>query len=239
MDKERLPCNPVRLGDYSVRPTRLESVIVSVGYGDYLKHTLPVNKGKLDRLVVVTEADDKDTQAVCAANGVTCVITTRHRSMGAPFNKGSAINDGWRALKPRGWLLILDADIVLPPDFRLRLNAMDLDRRNFWCAYRKHVPSYEAWKQYLADTGVATAFDVEYRNVCMGFFQLFHVSAPALAGGKVYPENSRTAAYSDVWFLHNWVKPMRARLPDICVLHLDHGPHGVNWKGRKSPRYGE
>ena len=49
---------------------RIEAVIISVNYADYLRHSIPFNKSLFDRMVIVTTEKDKETQNICSYNDV-------------------------------------------------------------------------------------------------------------------------------------------------------------------------
>ena len=46
-------------------PMKIECVTTCVGYGDILAHSLPMNKGHFDSMLVITAPEDKQTQKVC------------------------------------------------------------------------------------------------------------------------------------------------------------------------------
>lgn len=64
----------VGIGHPSTRPKKPACVLVSVGYGDYLPHTLPKNIKQVDELVVVTTEADVKTQTIAKEHGASVVI---------------------------------------------------------------------------------------------------------------------------------------------------------------------
>ena len=52
---------------------KMEAVVVCDRYSDFLRCTLPANKHLFDRIVVVTSAEDRDTQRICEFHHVECV----------------------------------------------------------------------------------------------------------------------------------------------------------------------
>src|ERR1700722_16164071 len=99
----------------------LQAVIVCVNYSDFLKHTLPNNIHHFDRIVVVTDEGDTKTQSLCRSLSAPCVRTDEFYVGEDRFNKGRGINLGLAHLMPGTWILQLDADVVLPPQFRRML----------------------------------------------------------------------------------------------------------------------
>jgi len=219
-------------------------LIVSVDYADYLKHTLPSNKPHFDDLVVLTTAADTETHDVCKANGVTYVVTNAFYREGAPFNKGRGINKGFERLNRTAWILHLDADIVLPDDFREALESRELNRDVLYGVDRLMCNSYASWLGYVHGDRRATDFktyrrhrDRDGRYSPVGYFQLFHVAADALKRReRWYPERFPTATKSDRAFSRKWRR--RERLEGITVIHLATDGTCRNWQGRQSARFG-
>src|ERR1700726_1301465 len=108
---------------------RLEAVPICVGFDDFLDVTLSLNHCHLDTMIVVTSHDDRKTQLVARKHGAICVQTDLFKKNGRSFNKGAAVNAGFDHFQYHGWRLHLDADIVLPDNFRrLLFNHSHLDR---------------------------------------------------------------------------------------------------------------
>ena len=106
---------------------KIEAVVVCDRYSDFLRCTLPANKHLFDRIVVVTSAEDRDTQRICEFHHVECVQTDALNSRWNKFCKGAGINEGLSRLDRNGWVVHLDADIALPPQTRLLLQNANLD----------------------------------------------------------------------------------------------------------------
>ena len=96
---------------------KLEAVTVCVNVASELKYIV-ANRKLFDRWVVVTVVEDKETIALCEQNDIQVVLSQRVFADGAPFAKSRAINDGLSVCDRDGWLLLLDADIILPDNFR-------------------------------------------------------------------------------------------------------------------------
>ena len=230
---------------------KLEAVIVCYNYADFLAHTLPLNMTYFDRVVVVTHPDDQDTINLCNQYSVDCVQTTEFHNNGDKFNKGRAINIGISHLKNDGWIMQLDADIVLPHNFRNRLIEAQLDSNNIYGADRLNVGSYENWMankhklvpahrhNYLVDpvndfTMGARLLHREHGYVPIGYFELFHSKHH-----RKYPIVCGGAEHSDVVFAIQWPRENRVLLPSFFTVHLESADskHGQNWLGRKTQRF--
>lgn len=215
-------------------PSKLEGVVVSVGCADFLSWSLPENVKHFDQLVVVTSADDLQTQQVAKSCGATLCISDVHREGGAVFNKGKMINAGFDALDMDGWVLVTDADILFRSGMRRRLFSRMLNEYNLYYATRFNTPALnrEEWlESYLdsSDRFQELAFeDPQSNQMPWGYFQLFHGSC-----GHRYAETFETAGEVDYEFQQRWPQARRVLLPEGCI-HIHHGDFAVNWAGRKS-----
>lgn len=206
-------------------PEDLRVIIICEGYDDFLAVTLNQNALALSpqfpsrNIVVVTTLKDKATREVAIKNGATCVISYKLHEGGAPFAKGKAINEAIKAIQPTGWVLLLDADILLPKRFCKLVELKDLNRDKLYYVARHENKKPADFKP-------------------LGYFQLFHVEAKSLIGREItYPEKSRIAGGDDDKF-GLYVFSTDSRIP-LKTFHVDHLPHGKtreNWSGRKSPR---
>lgn len=233
---------------------RLEIVVTCVNYGDFLAETLPYNLPHADRYVVVTTLDDTVTRNVCRKWSVECVTTDAFTEKGDPFNKGSGVNLGLGALRQRGWILQLDADIVLPLTFRNMLDKSALQRDCLYGAERFSVIGYKAWSEFKAAFHTDPQFSYRYlvttpphlhvgANVVhkqlgytpIGYFQLWHSSYMHKHELR-YPDTQSTAEHTDVQFALRWPRVKRLLLPTVRVFHLESekAKMGANWSGRKT-----
>jgi len=232
---------------------RLEAVTVCAGFDDLLDVTLGLNHPHLDTLIVVTTHADRATQAVAKKHGAICVQTDLFAKNGRAFNKGAAINAGFSRFQYHGWRLHLDADIVLPDNFRrILFNHTVLDRDCIYGADRVDViggDSIAAVKTGICPPQHLHGFligpepshplgaryvDTLRGYVPIGFFQLWHCSTQ-----KDYPWSLGTAAHDDVMFAEQWPAACRRHLPTVICKHLcAQSPNlGENWDGlRKQPR---
>lgn len=126
----------------------IEAVTVCVGYADFLAHTIPYNQSHFDRWVIVTSPQDRETQEVCRRHSMECIVTKEFYKFGNKFNKGAGINKGLAQLSHDGWIVHLDADIILPRHYRRALEAAQIDDRRdaIYGADRLMVKSYADWK---------------------------------------------------------------------------------------------
>lgn len=235
----------------------LEAVIVCVNYADFLSYTLPLNRIHFDKIVVVTSPADKDTQKLCEYYHVQCVQTNVFYEDGAIFNKAKGINVGMQELTQAGWVLHLDGDIVLPPQFRTTLDPIDLDPSFIYGVDRLMCTSYQDWAKHLANPHL-TQEDGVYihpNNASMpigtriakygtvdgyipiGFFQLWN---PTVSGINHYPQEHGDAGRSDMLFAMLWPRNKRGFIPEIVTIHLESEKitkMGANWQGRTTQQF--
>lgn len=230
----------------------LEAVTVSINYADFLRVFLEQNLSHFDRLVVVTSHEDHETQALCREFSVHCVPTDAHTQHDEKLNKGACVNLALGHLRNLGWVIQMDADIILPPRFRNLLQLAALDPDCIYGADRMLVKSYDHWLQaqkdmtpqfkhsLLVEAPAHTACGArlvhhQYGYIPMGCFQMWHSSK-----GKPYPMVHGNAAETDVLFGLMWPQNKRVLLPTVKVFHLESEPvpMGANWRGRKSKRFG-
>lgn len=237
---------------------RVEAVIVCRDYGDFLAETLPMNLDHIDRVVVVTSVEDSLTRAICRHWSVECVTTDVFTEKGDCFNKGAAINVGLASLRQKGWLLHMDADIVLPLRFKNMLDKSALQEHCLYGCERACVQGWLAWQKIKATWWTEPQYAEKYfvttppqapisPNIVhkdrgftpIGFFQFWH-SKYSQWNEIRYPETESNAENMDVQFAIKWPRKDRILLPTVPVFHLESeaGPMGVNWNGRKSKPFG-
>lgn len=238
---------------------KINAVIISRGYADFLAETLPLNIDHLDQICVVTSAEDLATKAVCNKNSVNFITSPLFDEKGHTFNKGACINQGLDHLHrdEETFFLHLDADVVLCHDFRRLLKHAQIRKENIYGADRVNVYGWDAWQKlkptltrqyqdrWFIDPGFTHRADVPegtrfatrvvhqtYGWIPVGYFQLFHSSHE-----HRYNVHRGAASGTDVFFPSMWPRQNRVLLPEITCWHLDselEHKMGTNWKGRKS-----
>jgi hypothetical protein len=231
---------------------KIEGVIACVNYGDFLAQTLPMNRHHFDRLVVVTQPEDRLTQKVCEHWHVECVHTDVFRAHWKEFHKGKGINVGLSRLSCEDWLVHMDADIALPPLTREILERAQLDESMIYGIDRFMVANFHAWEKWKCrpvlqhedhiwvhpnsfPLGVRVCPQMYGGYVPIGFFQLWN----GRYGITRYPEHHSTAARTDVQHAVKWPRHKRALIPEIIGYHLESepAPMGSNWNGRQTKSF--
>ena len=229
---------------------KMEAVVVCDRYHDFLRCTLPTNKFLFDKIVVVTSAEDKETQRICEFHHVEVVTTDKLNSRWGTFCKGAGINEGLAKLSKSDWVVHLDADIWLPPQTRHLIQNACLDKSMIYGCDRFMVKGYKAWEKFLEMPVLQHedftwihmhAFPIGTRVmhrhqggwVPIGFFQLWN---PGVSKIDLYPEGHTDASREDTHFACYWTRSERGFLPEVVAYHLasEDAGHGTNWAGRKT-----
>ncbi|MBK1812709.1 glycosyltransferase family 2 protein [Clostridium sp. YIM B02505] len=108
---------------------KIEAVTVCINYSHVLKYCLD-NKKYLDNWIIVTEKNDIDTINLCNENSINYIFSERIHENGAEFAKGKAINEGINALNKEDWILLMDCDIILPPNVRDVISEISKTEKN-------------------------------------------------------------------------------------------------------------
>jgi hypothetical protein len=164
---------------------KFELVLACVNHAHLLKHTLPVNTRKFDNVIVVTTPTDFETQKIASENQAQIVTTDLFYKYGAPFNRGLAINEAFRASKYNDWIIHTDADIIFPRGYE-QVFAKDnqhINKEVFYGSKRIEFKDYEEYKQALeqyalfqAPTQPGKMID-EPSHIGCGFFQMFNLQS--------------------------------------------------------------
>lgn len=223
------------IGEY-LQP-KLEGIIVSVNFSDFLSLSLEESSKYLEHIVVVTSNSDKKTEEICSKYlNVSCIKTDIFWKNGAKFNKGGAIREAFKHLKHKDWILNLDADIILPFNFDLVSDHLSkLDVNKFYGSGRAFVYDY---KSYLdIKRGVGRYSDFEYINGAgCGFFQLWNANSRAAKywGMNNLYTDCNNAGEVDIDFLKKFCPKVEhdTNLVDLKLNLIHLGQHGVYRNGR-------
>jgi predicted GH43/DUF377 family glycosyl hydrolase len=200
---------------------KLNAIIVSVNYNDFLSITLE-SISNLMNVTVVTSPDDTVCQQLCKRFRVNCVVTDKMYDEDAKFNKGKAINEGLKSINNPDWILLLDADIYLQPNFLDVLKSSKNDINSLIICKRLILDNYDDFVKWKNGEDVG---QIE-RAKGYGYFQLFNAKCSSNRS-FFYSEKYTDASESDLEFRDRF--KLKKEL-DTCVVHL--GNTGKNWFGR-------
>jgi len=212
----------------------MNALTVCVDFHDYLAITLPRNERFFDSTTVITEQFDLYTRAVvqdsCRA---TMHYSSAFRRRGCSFNKGLAISE---VLMEPAWWCILDADIVLHPNFADAIENLE-PGSIYMPKCRRQCDDPLTMVEYADQPALwdnlpeipEMRMETHGRDGGAGYCQIFHTSDPVLATRPWYPTGWPDAGGCDTEFLEKWPPEKRVRL-DCEVLHL--GKEDTHWCGR-------
>jgi len=191
------------------------------------------------------------------------ILSDDGKRHGDGFSKGRLVERALTHLSAEGWRLHIDADVVLPHDFKHRLLAADLQKDTIYGVDRVMIKSFEQWETLLRsgylyggqyDYHCRTSFvdkleigtrwaHPQFGWVPIGYFQLWHSSQDEAAGVRIkpYPMNHGNACRTDVQHALQWDRHKRALIPEIIAVHLESeaAKKGTNWQGRKTKYFGK
>jgi glycosyltransferase involved in cell wall biosynthesis len=152
----------------------LTAIIAAIKYDDFLDITLFENKGIFDHTVVITDSKDIKTQELCKKHKVTCLVTDVFYINNNKFNRGMAYNLAFEHLKKTlDWVLLLDADIVVPKDFEKLFFDGKPDINSMYGCRRYDIQEYSDWEKIKENKELLKNHRL-FRGVGYGYFQLFN-----------------------------------------------------------------
>lgn len=194
----------------------ITGICVSVDYGKILQESIKSWASGLDRLMIVTSPKDYFTQGLCFGSEVGMYITESFWENGAKFNKGLAISRCFDYLKPASgpgdWLLLFDADIIPPDDWRDRINKTELQKD--WLYGVRRI---QRGGRMIPDP-----------NPC-GWFMFFNLGSPQAKVRPIVDEHWYHAGNYDSTLMERWTPTKRRWLP-FTVEHAG-DEAGRNWCG--------
>jgi len=147
---------------------KLDVVIVSVNYNDYLSLTLEENIKVFNNITVVTSESDYECQNICNTFDVNYIISEDILKDGL-INKSIGINKGIKSLNNPDWILVLDADVVVKD----KINIEGLDKRTLYTNSRWIINNINDYNLFKIGEKKLTDFKFE-KDKGIGFFQLFN-----------------------------------------------------------------
>ena len=180
---------------------KFEIVTACVNHAHFLKETLPLNKRKVDHIIVVTSPTDFETHKVCQDYDVECIKTDLFFKGGAPFNRGLALNEAFKKLKYNDWVIHLDSDIILSKGYEqiLKGDNENLVTNTLYGTKRVEIKDREEYLSLLKemaffiDPTAVGEFINDQSQVGCGFFQMFDINSETIQKFKqsqiLFPDN--------------------------------------------------
>ena len=192
----------------------IHGLVVSVDYAEQLAKGLPLWLNGLDSLTVVTAPRDTATIALAQQYGLSPFITDLFYRDGAHFNKGRAMAAARQQVPWTDWVLLFDADVTPPADWKQQLEDQNLEPGYLYGTWR-----YNEAGRRLPDDSHA-----------YGWFQLFHSSDPLANQPGLLQECWTHAGNYDSFLMLRWRDAHRlAPVLPLRLVHPDNPNH--NWFG--------
>lgn len=201
----------------------LIGITVCVEYADILNITLAYNRHHFDRFLVVTHPDDHPTIDAAERCDAEVLLTTVFYEKGAAFNKWAALEAGIEWAGRKGWMVVMDADIMMPvspPAWNPKPGNLYTPKRRI-LKELEYIPAEPYWPRQKV-----------IHEEHAGYFQMFHADDPVLISKPWFPSNFAWAGTADTLFQQRWAESRKLR-PPFEVLHL--GEVHQNWAGRITP----
>ena len=200
---------------------KIIAISVCVNYADLFRIALKTNAGLLDHIYVVTTPDDIHTQDLCKLySNITLIVSHSIHKNNAKFNKSAMVREAQDIVHKQhanDWIVLLDADIVLPECFKEKFNK-DMGKTSLYSIPRVDYHNLESY--------MSKCNGKKYPYKFMGYAQIYHDKT------KIYPESSTSCAVCDEIFSKQFLCKCELTLGEPCA-HL--GQEKINWDGRKSP----
>ena len=166
---------------------KIEIVTTCVGRSSFLRETLPLNKPKVDNIIVVTTPTDYETQRICNGEGATCIQTDSFYMHNAPFDKGRAMNKGLGSLLHHDWVIFIDCDVLLLPTHVNFFKDKSLNKDCLYGCRRIILETRQKYQDFIKTVALnPQTFDVnkyindDPKELGVGFFQFFNMSSSVI-----------------------------------------------------------
>ena len=193
----------------------IQVIVVCLNYSDFLKITYEKNIrffNPINYHVVIDEINDFETLKLCKELGITYHQFNDFNLNGSKFNKSGAINmvqQKLHELFPEDWILLLDADIILPDNFEILFNKRCVNKDALYSLKRY---DYENEDDYYNNSKELL---VKYTGIdFMGFMQLYHRKK------NLYDVFSKDGSNCDTMFRDKFYSTLTYLDDDEIVIHL-------------------
>lgn len=204
----------------------IQIITICVNYTDFFKYTYKHNIQFFnpENYHIITDESDIETINFCKDNNHTSVEYFDFFNK-SHFNKSGAIYSAQQKLHkefPNDWILLLDADILLPNNFETYFINKCNNKEAMYSMKRKDYEHKEDFElnQNLKDYGGITF---------MGYMQLYFDKT------KFYDSYSNDCCTGDTFFRDKFYSTLTLLDDNDYVIHL--GPERINSRGRKSEKW--
>ena len=216
---------------------RIIAITICINYSDYLSGIL-ANAEQFDRWIIVTTPEDRATISLCRSENLE-IYTSDELGPGgeafdSAFSKHVLINAAISHVKgdeDTSWIVLVDADTLLPKNFRTVVEGTKLYPRALYGLQGRRI--CESWEEFTALRNASPwRVNLTVHENIMGYFQMFRIDQENIR----YPVAKLAAMqHDDIAFQYAFKSQLRRIIP-LSALHI--GPAVENWSGRSfSGRY--
>lgn len=221
----------------------IHAITVAVDYSDCLRITLPYVRHHFSHYTIITTPKDApNVLPIADANDARVLTTDLFYHAGASFNKFLALEWGLSQIGRKGWITLLDSDVLIPKDILVRPQYEMIKWHpvtggtlyqyvgHLFSPLRKMYPTIPPTASEIPPEDEWSKYPI-HRNVSehAGYFQCFHANDPVLGDPPWHQVDWKHAGGADSFFQAKWSPAHKIR-PSWHVLHL--GECGTNWTGR-------
>lgn len=158
-----------QFGTATISDNKLDVVIVSVDYNDFLILTLAKNIQFFENITVITTKEDLVCQRICNKLGVKFLTTDAMYRGGSKFNKGAAMEFAIKSLDNPEFILLLDCDIIIEDP----IDVSKLECDVLYTKDRVILEDYQTWLSYQKNGVEFENSQINPDERGLGFFSYF------------------------------------------------------------------
>jgi hypothetical protein len=171
-----------------------------------LDYTLKYNLDQIDDILIVTDYKSPNVESVSKKYNIQCIKTDKFYENNATYDRGKVLSEILKEEKD-GWILHLDSDILLPKDFKQKINQIDLDKNILYGSRRIIFETLKNTEEWFLKNGNPEELSnhIPY-GYCWGYFQLFNMKSIVIERSNkdsIYPASGHIGDH-DEWFKNKW-----------------------------------
>lgn len=171
-----------------------------------LNYTLQYNLKQIDDILIVTDSKSPIVESVCKKYNIQYIKTDRFYENNTSYDRGKVLSDVLKEEKD-GWILHLDSDILLPKNFKEKINEINLDKNILYGSRRIMFETLKNAEEWFLNNGNPEELSnhIPY-GYCWGYFQLFNMKSIVIERSNkdaIYPASGHIGDH-DEWFKNKW-----------------------------------
>lgn len=192
--------------------TQITAIITAAEKSSYnqiskiLDYTLGRNLNQIDEFIIATDYQSPEVEKTCQKYNIKFIKTNKFYENNTQFDRGKVVSAILKNIKS-GWILHMDADILLPKNFKEKINTINFNKNKLYGARRimfSNLTNAERW--FYGDENLEDLSNYIPYGYCWGYFQLFNMESPQIQisdPDNIYPSTG-TVYEQDGWFRSKW-----------------------------------